>query len=82
MDDANVPVCETALFLSLFLTEKLVIVVSTISWIPQLVSTLVSINVMLMKVGKTHPAYLATRRKMLSRGNPYFAAGKNFFGVG
>jgi len=31
---------------------------------------------------KHHPAYVATRAKMLSRGNPYFASGDGFFGVG
>ncbi|KAJ7436822.1 Six-hairpin glycosidase-like protein [Mycena latifolia] len=31
---------------------------------------------------KHHPAYLATRKLLLSRGNPYYAAGRNFSGVG
>ncbi|KAJ7110661.1 Six-hairpin glycosidase-like protein [Mycena epipterygia] len=31
---------------------------------------------------KSHPAYVATRKLLLSRGNPYFAAGKNFSGIG
>jgi len=31
---------------------------------------------------KHHPAYVATRKQMLSRNNPYFAAGDGFFGVG
>ncbi|KAH9894255.1 Six-hairpin glycosidase-like protein [Cubamyces lactineus] len=31
---------------------------------------------------KTHPAYVATRKLLLSRKNPYFAAGKNFSGIG
>jgi meiotically up-regulated gene 157 (Mug157) protein len=31
---------------------------------------------------KSHPAYVATRKVLLSRGNPYFAAGKNFSGAG
>ncbi|KAG6832973.1 hypothetical protein H0H92_004857 [Tricholoma furcatifolium] len=31
---------------------------------------------------KDHPAYVATRQVLLSRGNPYYAAGKNFSGVG
>jgi meiotically up-regulated gene 157 (Mug157) protein len=33
-------------------------------------------------LNKTHPAYLATRKKLLSRNNPYFAAGANFSGIG
>jgi hypothetical protein len=33
-------------------------------------------------LNKTHPAYVATRKQILSRGNPYYAAGKNFDGVG
>ncbi|KAF8897341.1 Six-hairpin glycosidase-like protein [Infundibulicybe gibba] len=31
---------------------------------------------------KTHPAYVATRKLLLSNRNPYFAAGKNFSGTG
>ncbi|KAJ7731770.1 Six-hairpin glycosidase-like protein [Mycena metata] len=31
---------------------------------------------------KTHPAYVATRKLLLSKGNPYFAQGKNFSGAG
>jgi len=31
---------------------------------------------------KTDPAYVATRKILLSRQNPYFAAGKNFSGIG
>ncbi|KAK7695703.1 hypothetical protein QCA50_000339 [Cerrena zonata] len=31
---------------------------------------------------KHHPAYVATRKLLLSRGNPYFAATKKFNGVG
>ncbi|KAJ7496343.1 hypothetical protein B0H11DRAFT_1801467 [Mycena galericulata] len=31
---------------------------------------------------KTHPAYVATRKVLLSRGNPYYAAGRNFSGIG
>ncbi|KAI0771853.1 Six-hairpin glycosidase-like protein [Trametes elegans] len=31
---------------------------------------------------KTHPAYVATRKLLLSRKNPYYSAGKNFSGVG
>ncbi|KAJ6488892.1 Six-hairpin glycosidase-like protein [Mycena sanguinolenta] len=31
---------------------------------------------------KANPAYVATRKVLLSRGNPYYAAGKNFSGVG
>ncbi|CDO74062.1 Glycoside Hydrolase Family 125 protein [Trametes cinnabarina] len=31
---------------------------------------------------KTHPAYVATRKLLLSRKNPYYAAGKNFSGIG
>ncbi|KAJ6587334.1 Six-hairpin glycosidase-like protein [Mycena sp. CBHHK59/15] len=31
---------------------------------------------------KHHPAYVATRQLLLSRGNPYFAAGRNFSGAG
>ncbi|KAJ7048385.1 hypothetical protein C8F01DRAFT_1282717 [Mycena amicta] len=31
---------------------------------------------------KTNPAYVATRKKLFSRSNPYFAAGKNFSGIG
>ncbi|KAJ6587330.1 Six-hairpin glycosidase-like protein [Mycena sp. CBHHK59/15] len=31
---------------------------------------------------KHHPAYVATRKLLLSRGNPYFAAGRNFSGAG
>ncbi|KAI9001183.1 Six-hairpin glycosidase-like protein [Trametes punicea] len=31
---------------------------------------------------KTHPAYVATRKLLLSRKNPYFVAGKNFSGIG
>ncbi|KAF9483987.1 hypothetical protein BDN70DRAFT_798797 [Pholiota conissans] len=33
-------------------------------------------------LNKTHPAYIATRKLLLSRGNPYFAAGKSFNGIG
>ncbi|KAJ2994931.1 hypothetical protein NUW54_g7472 [Trametes sanguinea] len=29
-----------------------------------------------------HPAYVATRKLLLSRKNPYYAAGKNFSGIG
>ncbi|KZW03916.1 hypothetical protein EXIGLDRAFT_715946 [Exidia glandulosa HHB12029] len=31
---------------------------------------------------KKHPAYVATRKLLLSRGNPYYSRGKQFFGVG
>jgi len=31
---------------------------------------------------KSNPAYLATRKLLLSRRNPYYAAGKSFNGVG
>ncbi|GJJ07348.1 hypothetical protein Clacol_001549 [Clathrus columnatus] len=31
---------------------------------------------------KTHPAYVATRKQLLSRGNPYYAQGDGFFGIG
>ncbi|KAF7375715.1 Glycoside hydrolase family 125 protein [Mycena sanguinolenta] len=31
---------------------------------------------------KSHPAYVATRKLLLSRGNPYYAAGKKFSGIG
>ncbi|CAL1702220.1 unnamed protein product [Somion occarium] len=31
---------------------------------------------------KSHPAYVATRKVLLSRNNPYFAAGKAFNGIG
>lgn len=31
---------------------------------------------------KTHPAYVATRKLLLSKGNPYFAQGANFSGTG
>ncbi|KAI0049554.1 glycoside hydrolase family 125 protein [Auriscalpium vulgare] len=31
---------------------------------------------------KDHPAYLATRKLLLSRGNPYYSAGKTFGGIG
>ncbi|KAI0829436.1 Six-hairpin glycosidase-like protein [Trametes gibbosa] len=31
---------------------------------------------------KTHPAYVATRKQLLSRKNPYYAAGKTFSGIG
>ncbi|KAF9569477.1 hypothetical protein CPC08DRAFT_732198 [Agrocybe pediades] len=31
---------------------------------------------------KNHPAYVATRKLLLSRRNPYFAAGKTFNGIG
>ncbi|KAA1466122.1 hypothetical protein DENSPDRAFT_830869 [Dentipellis sp. KUC8613] len=31
---------------------------------------------------KTHPAYVATRKILLSRQNPYYAAGNNFSGIG
>ncbi|EMD40522.1 hypothetical protein CERSUDRAFT_80185 [Gelatoporia subvermispora B] len=30
---------------------------------------------------KTHPAYVATRKLLLSRQNPYFSQGKNFSGI-
>ncbi|TFK56104.1 hypothetical protein OE88DRAFT_1652709 [Heliocybe sulcata] len=33
-------------------------------------------------LNKTHPAYVATRKVLLSRYNPYYAAGKNFSGIG
>ena len=33
-------------------------------------------------LNKTHPAYVATRKLLLSRKNPYYAAGKNFNGIG
>ncbi|KNZ74441.1 Meiotically up-regulated gene 157 protein [Termitomyces sp. J132] len=33
-------------------------------------------------LNKTHPAYQATRKLLLSAGNPYFAAGKTFRGIG
>ncbi|KAJ7724361.1 Six-hairpin glycosidase-like protein [Mycena metata] len=33
-------------------------------------------------LNKTDPAYVATRKVLLSRGNPYFAQGKNFSGTG
>ncbi|KAJ7023625.1 Six-hairpin glycosidase-like protein [Mycena alexandri] len=35
-----------------------------------------------MDDANTHPAYVATRKVLLSRGNPYFAQGKNFSGAG
>ncbi|KAF8528877.1 Six-hairpin glycosidase-like protein [Hysterangium stoloniferum] len=31
---------------------------------------------------KSNPTYVATRKQILSRGNPYFASGDGFFGVG
>ncbi|KAF7373491.1 Glycoside hydrolase family 125 protein [Mycena sanguinolenta] len=31
---------------------------------------------------KTHPAYVATRKLLLSRGNPYYAKGAKFEGIG
>ncbi|KAJ7240129.1 Six-hairpin glycosidase-like protein, partial [Mycena haematopus] len=31
---------------------------------------------------KTHPAYVATRKLLLSKGNPYYAKGANFMGIG
>ncbi|KAI0650006.1 Six-hairpin glycosidase-like protein [Trametes meyenii] len=31
---------------------------------------------------KSHPAYVKTRKVLLSRNNPYYAAGKNFSGIG
>ena len=31
---------------------------------------------------KKHPAYVATKKLLMSRKNPYFASGKNFTGVG
>ncbi|KAJ7240134.1 hypothetical protein B0H12DRAFT_1135150 [Mycena haematopus] len=31
---------------------------------------------------KSHPAYVATRKVLLSKGNPYFSSGKDFNGVG
>ncbi|TFK93848.1 glycoside hydrolase family 125 protein [Polyporus arcularius HHB13444] len=31
---------------------------------------------------KKHPAYVKTRKILLSRNNPYYAAGKNFSGIG
>ena len=31
---------------------------------------------------KTHPTYTKTRKVLLSRNNPYYAAGKNFSGIG
>ncbi|KAI0721887.1 Six-hairpin glycosidase-like protein [Cerioporus squamosus] len=31
---------------------------------------------------KKHPAYVKTRKVLLSRNNPYYAAGKNFSGIG
>ncbi|KAI5120497.1 hypothetical protein M0805_000082 [Coniferiporia weirii] len=33
-------------------------------------------------LNKTDPTYLATRKVVLSRGNPYYAKGANFFGIG
>lgn len=33
-------------------------------------------------VEKTNPAYVATRKQLLSRGNPYYAQGDGFFGIG
>jgi uncharacterized protein len=33
-------------------------------------------------LNKTDSAYLATRKLLLSRANPYFAAGTNFSGIG
>ncbi|KJA30100.1 glycoside hydrolase family 125 protein [Hypholoma sublateritium FD-334 SS-4] len=33
-------------------------------------------------LNKTHPAYVATRQLLLSRGNPYYSAGKTFNGIG
>ncbi|KAI0301771.1 Six-hairpin glycosidase-like protein [Multifurca ochricompacta] len=33
-------------------------------------------------LSRTDPAYVATRNLLLSRGNPYFAAGKTFTGIG
>ncbi|OBZ76201.1 hypothetical protein A0H81_03588 [Grifola frondosa] len=33
-------------------------------------------------LNKSHPAYVATRKVLLSRKNPYFVAGKNFSGIG
>ena len=31
---------------------------------------------------KSDPTYVATRKTLLSRGNPYYAVGKNFSGIG
>ena len=31
---------------------------------------------------KSDPAYVATRKVLLSRNNPYYAKGASFFGVG
>ncbi|KDR83528.1 hypothetical protein GALMADRAFT_54994 [Galerina marginata CBS 339.88] len=33
-------------------------------------------------LGKQHPAYIATRKLLLSRNNPYYSAGKTFNGIG
>lgn len=33
-------------------------------------------------LNKTHPAYVATRKLLLSRNNPYYAQGKTFRGIG
>ncbi|EJD53887.1 hypothetical protein AURDEDRAFT_110595 [Auricularia subglabra TFB-10046 SS5] len=33
-------------------------------------------------LNRTHPTYVKTRKLLLSRGNPYYSRGKNFYGVG
>lgn len=33
-------------------------------------------------LNKTHPAYVATNKMLMSRANPYYVVGKNFSGIG
>ena len=68
MDDANVPVRYTAL------------VSRPLRLTPQ-AQSLLSLPY-LGFLDKSNPAYVATRKVLLSRKNPYFAAGKTFNGVG
>lgn len=69
MDDANVPVSHSKLPQagSLF---------NVVAW-----QSLLSLPY-LGFLDKQHPSYVATRKLLLSKGNPYYAAGQKFNGVG
>ena len=69
MDDANVPVSyfyRSSIYGSLKLFKK---------------KSLLSLPY-LQFLDRSDPAYIATRKLLLSRNNPYYSAGKTFNGVG
>lgn len=69
MDDANVPVGNKGKINSVYANN------------PLFTQSLLSLPY-LGFLDKSHPAYVATRKLLLSAKNPYFSAGKKFRGIG